>query len=106
MDNIIIITPFSNNPNNKESKLQHIMSTDENYTIKGNEVKITLVLFSSLCTLSTHLLSLIKHSPITSSMNRVKISLIIFFKILKFMHGHIICYWNGIRGKNFQILKK
>src|SRR2546423_14828904 len=32
--------------------------------------------------------------------------LIIFFKILKFMHGIISWYWNGIRGQPFQILKK
>ena len=32
--------------------------------------------------------------------------LIILFKILKFMHGVIDWYWNGIRGQHFQKLKK
>ncbi len=32
--------------------------------------------------------------------------LIILFKILKFMHGIIDWYWNGIRGQTFQRLKK
>ena len=32
--------------------------------------------------------------------------LIILFKILKFMHGKISWYWNGIRGQPFQKLKK
>src|SRR2546429_5346075 len=32
--------------------------------------------------------------------------LIILFKILKFMHGIISWYWNGIRGQPFQKLKK
>src|SRR6185369_9693573 len=32
--------------------------------------------------------------------------LIILFKILKFMHGIISWYWNGIRGQPFQRLKK
>src|SRR6266516_911311 len=32
--------------------------------------------------------------------------LIILFKILKFMHGVITWYWNGIRGQHFQKLKK
>ena len=32
--------------------------------------------------------------------------LIILFKILKFMHGVISWYWNGIRGQHFQKLKK
>ena len=32
--------------------------------------------------------------------------LIILFKILKFIHGVISWYWNGIRGQHFQKLKK
>ena len=32
--------------------------------------------------------------------------LIILFKTLKFMHGVISWYWNGIRGQPFQKLKK
>ena len=38
--------------------------------------------------------------------HQTKKRLIILFKILKFMPGKIIWYWNGIRGQPFQKLKK
>ena len=52
-----------------------------------------------------HATPLISETTLTNGRQAIK-RLIILFKILKFMHGKIIWYWNGIRGKLFPRLKK
>src|SRR6266516_5896910 len=47
----------------------------------------------------------ISETTLTNGRQAIK-RLIILFKILKFMHGYIDWYWNGIRGKLFPRLKK
>ena len=54
---------------------------------------------------ASHATRLISEKTLINGRQGIK-KLIILFKILKFMHGVIIWYWNGIRGKTFQILKK
>src|SRR5947209_12783458 len=54
---------------------------------------------------ASHATRLISEKTLTNGRQAIK-RLIILFKILKFMHGVMNWYWNGIRGKTFQILKK
>ena len=48
---------------------------------------------------------IISAETLTNGRQAIK-KLIILFKILKFMHGIISWYWNGVRGQHFQRLKK
>jgi len=48
-----------------------------------------------------HATLVISAKTLTNGRQAIK-RLIILFKILKFMHGEMNWYWNGIRGKPFQ----
>jgi len=52
-----------------------------------------------------HTTPVISAKTLTNGRQAIK-RLIILFKILKSMHGHGNWYWNGIRGKPFEKLKR
>src|SRR5947209_12271472 len=52
-----------------------------------------------------HAARLISETTLTNGRPTIP-RLIILFKILKFMHGVMSLYWNGIHGQHFQRLKK
>lgn len=52
-----------------------------------------------------HATPLDSETPFQHGRQKIK-KLITLFKTLRFVHGIIIWYWNGIRGKYFQRLKK
>ena len=52
---------------------------------------------------ASHATRLVSKTTLTNGHQAIK-KLIILLKILKFMHGIKSLYWNGIRGKTFQIL--
>ena len=77
---------------------------------KKNDLKITVDVKSVMKSMHSiigakHATPVISETTLTNGHQAIK-RLIILFKILKFMHGIIDWYWNGIRGQPFQILKK
>ena len=54
---------------------------------------------------ASHATPVISETTVINGRQAIK-KLIILFKIVKFMHGNRVWYWNGIRGQPFQKLKK
>ena len=73
----------------------------ENGTVDVNSVMKSI----HITIAAEHATPVISETTLTNGHQAIK-KLIILFKILKFMHGKVIWYWNGIRGQPFQKLKK
>ena len=77
---------------------------------KGKDLDITVDVKSVIKSIqemigAEHATPVISETTLTNGHQAIK-KLIILSKILKFMHGFICWYWNGIRGQPFQKLKK